>query len=258
MALAVSVTRERVVSRTMPDWIRFRNTHLQLPWLFALVIGDRQFELVLNGRPRKFLDQFQRALERLLWFWPRVIDASVWAKGAPGQPQTPLNYTTLDADARLLLEWVERVCPDREAPILDLGCNCGRHLTHLAERGYRNLTGVDAMRSALALFAERAPEVFHKADVHRDLFQRFLQRQPDGRFAVTYSHGSTIELIHPSFDIVAHMSRVTQRHICLILNENEVYRRAWIEQFARTGFTLIHGRPIPPDIGWSLVILARR
>jgi SAM-dependent methyltransferase len=242
------------------DWQRFRNTHLQLPALFPLVIGDRQFDAVLNGRPRDLRDYAQRALERLLWFWPRVIDATVWVNGAPGKAQTPLGYTALDPCALLLVDWIERVCPERHAPILDIGCNCGRHLIELAARGYRNLTGIDAMRSALALFAERAPDVFNKAEIHHDLFQRFLARQPDARFAVTYSHGSTIELVHPSFDIVAHMCRVTQRHVCLILNENELYRRAWVEQFARSGFALIHGeRPLAPGgpDASSLLILRR-
>jgi SAM-dependent methyltransferase len=240
------------------DWPHFRNTHLQLPWLFPLVIGNRQFDAVLDGRPRNLRDQAQRALERLLWFWPRVIDASVWAQGAPGKPQTPLAYTALDAYALLLLDWVERVCPDHDAPILDLGCNCGRHLVELAARGYRNLTGVDAMRSALALFAERTPDVFNEAEIHHDLFQRFLARLPDARFMVTYSHGSTIELVHPSFDVVAHMSRVTRGHICLILNENELYRRAWIEQFARSGFALVHREPPIAPSGSTLIILARK
>jgi SAM-dependent methyltransferase len=240
------------------DWLRFRNTHLQLPALFPLVIGDRQFDAVLDGRPRDLRDQAQRALERLLWFWPRVIDASVWASGAPGKAQTPLAYMALDDSALLLLDWVERVCPDRDGPILDLGCNCGRHLAELAARGYRNLIGVDVMRSALALFAEQAPDVFNKAEIHHDLFQRFLSRQPDARFAVIYSHGSTIELVHPSFDIVGHMCRVARGHICLILNENELYRRAWVAQFARSGFALIRGeRPIAPGSGSSLLILRR-
>jgi SAM-dependent methyltransferase len=239
------------------DWLRFRNTHLYVPWLFPLVIGNRQFDAVLDGRPRTLRDQIQRALERLLWFWPRVIDARVWATGSPDKPQTPLNYTTLDANGRLLLDWVERVCPDRDALILDLGCNCGRHLIYLAERGYRNLTGVDAMRNALAHFAERAPEVFGLADVHHDLFQRFLARQPDRRFDLSYSHGATIELVHPSFDIVKHLCRVTRSHICLIVVETERYRRDWLRQFARHGFALKTLRPLGPDRDGSLVVLRR-
>ncbi|HVY59177.1 MAG TPA: class I SAM-dependent methyltransferase [Xanthobacteraceae bacterium] len=242
----------------MSDWVTFRNTHLQVPWLFPLVIGERQFDAVLEGRPRTFADNVQRALERLLWFWPRVIEATPWAAGDIGRLQTPLNYTNVDADARLLLDWVERVCPDRDAAILDVGCNCGRHMIDLAACGYRNLTGVDAMRSALALFAERAPDVFRNSEVRHDLFQRFLMRQPNKRFDLTYSHGATIELVHPSFDIVAHLCRVTRRHICLILIENQAFRRDWLGQFARNGFTLIHGkRPIVPGSGASLIVLER-
>jgi SAM-dependent methyltransferase len=242
----------------MTDWTRVRNTYLQVPWLFPFIIGDRQFELVLNGRQRKFPDKVQRALERLLWFWPRVVDATVWAAGATGKRQTPQNYTTLDAQAMLLLHWIEQVCPERDAAILDLGCNCGRHLMHLADRGYSNLVGVDAMDAALEIFSLRAPAVFQRGEIYHDLFQSFLPRQANGRFRVTYSHGSTIELVHPSFDIVAHMSRVTQRHICLILNENEAFRRDWLRQFARHHFTLLHGeRPIVPGSAASLIVLQR-
>jgi SAM-dependent methyltransferase len=239
------------------DWLRFRNTHLYFPWLFPLVIGDRQFSAVLDGRPRTLRDQIQRALERLLWFWPRVIDARVWAAGGPGKPQTPYNYTTLDANGRLLLDWVERVCPNRDAPILDLGCNCGRHLIHLAARGYSSLTGVDVMRNALAHFADRAPEIFSTANIHHDLFQRFLVGQPDKRFDLIYSHGATIELVHPSFDIVKQLCRVTRSHICLIVVETEKYRRDWVRQFARHGFTLKYGVAVAPDSEVNMIVLQR-
>ena len=132
----------------MPDWARIRNTYLQAPWLFPLVIGDRQFDLVLNGYPRRFPDKIQRALERLVWFWPRVVDATVWAAGDTDRRQTPLNYTTLDAQARLLLHWIEQVCPDREEAILDLGCSCGRHIRSVSRAArYHNRVGVDAMRA---------------------------------------------------------------------------------------------------------------
>ena len=222
------------------------------------MIGERQFDAVLYGRPRNLADKVQRSLERLLWFWPRVIDATVWAAGDANKRQSPLNYTALDPDALLMLDWVERVCPDRAAPILDVGCNCGRHLIYLAGKGYQDLTGVDAMGSAIELFAKRAPAVFAGASVHHDLFQRFLARQPSRRFELTYSHGSTIELVHPSFDIVAHLSRVTRSHICLILHENEVFRRDWLRQFASRGFKLLHAaRPICPGVGNSLIVLKR-
>ena len=242
----------------MTDWVKFRNTHLQASWLFPLVIDDRSFDAILAGRPREARGVIQQILERTLWFWPRVVDATAWATGQPGKPQTPENYKEIDAHALLLLDWVKRVCPDGDAPIADIGCNCGRHIIELASAGYRNLTGVDAMGSALAMFEARAPTVFAQAKIHHDLFQRFLMRQPDRHFDTIYSHGSTIELVHPSFDVVAHMGRITRGHICLILTEGEYFRRDWLGQFARRGFLPIHiERVTNPENGSNLVVLRR-
>ena len=100
------------------------------------------------------------------------------------------------------------------------------------------------MRSAIAFFEQRAPQAFAQAKIHNDLFQRFLMRQPDLSFDTIYSQGSTIELVHPSFDIVAHMSRVTRSHICLVVQEGEVYRRDWLKQFAQRGFVPLHIEPM--------------
>src|SRR5262249_14012013 len=87
-------------------------------------------------------------------------------------------------------------------------------------------------------------------------FSGFLPASRTARFAVIYSHGSTIELVHPSFDILAHICGVTREPICLILNENEIYRRAWVAR--RSGCTLIQGeRPIAPESESSLLILRR-
>ena len=50
---------------------------------------------------------------------------------------------------------------DRDARILEVGCNVGVQLDHLAELGFENLTGVDLQRGALEVARTRrsAPEV---------------------------------------------------------------------------------------------------
>ena len=80
-------------------------------------------------------------------------------------------------------------------------------------------------------------------------------RQPDRRFELTYSHGSTIELVHPSFDVVAHICRVTRRHVCLVITESEYFRRDWTRQFDRRGFRLIHSEPVQ---NWSKLFVFTR
>jgi SAM-dependent methyltransferase len=242
----------------MLDWQTFRNTHLQLPWLFQLVVGDRDFDRVLKGHPPSFHDYVQRAFQRCLWFWPRVIDAAPWAAGAVGKAATPSNYMHIDADAQLLLNAVMEECPDRSASLLDLGCNCGRHITYLAKQGYRNLAGVDVMSEAISLFARTEPEIFRRANIQHDFFQRFLLRAADRQYDLTYSHGATIELVHPSFNVVEHIANVTKSKICLLLHEKHGYPRDWISQFSHHGFVLKRSQPIHTNnSGVRLVVLHR-
>ena len=50
----------------------------------------------------------------------------------------------------------QEVAFDKQVRILDIGCGTGRHLIELAERGYKNLTGIDLSDSQLARAREKA------------------------------------------------------------------------------------------------------
>jgi SAM-dependent methyltransferase len=230
------------------------NTFLAFPLLFDLVIKDRHFAAFIEGRiDRDFPYLLSRLLQKSLWFWPRIIDAKPWVEGRTGNRQQPDNFIALDAhSSRALCDAVERYASSNDAPILDLGCNVGRHLDVLRRRGFTKLTGVDAMAAALDRMSVEFPETAKSAKLRHDLFQRFLRQQPDQDFDLLYSHGATIQLVHPSFDIVKHMCRVTRNHVVLILNEvyPDPYPRFWTYEFARNGFFLREARrpagEIPP------------
>lgn len=53
------------------------------------------------------------------------------------------------AGLAMMQEILERV-PGREAAILGMGCNVGRHMNYLHQQGYRNLHGVDFSSRALS------------------------------------------------------------------------------------------------------------
>ena len=232
-------------------WLKkVTNTFLQPRSLFWLLIKDADFDRLLQPShepPARPL--LQRGLERL-WFWPRITDAAIWVKGREGRRQNPFNYLEIDDQAWILLNEVDRHAPDHETAILDLGCNSGRHLDQLWRRGYRNLTGVDGMGEALRIMGENFPQMTADAHIHHDLFQRLLTRQQDGAFDLVYSHGATVELVHPSFDIVRHLCRVTRRHVILLIDENQhAYPRFWQHEFRRNGFHLARGiRPLGQDL----------
>jgi SAM-dependent methyltransferase len=223
-------------------WQSFRNTFLQAPFLFDLIISDKMFDDLLSPRPSSsiIMAKLQRLMEKCFWFWPRIVDAKAWAHGAEGRLQTPRNYIDLNITSELLLKEVIRYAPDRTSTILDVGCNSGRDLNALYQSGYRNLAGVDAMGAALELFKCKFPETAKCANISHDLFQRFLRRQRDRSYDLIYSHGGTLELVHPSFDIVRHLCRVAGKHVVLYINEHgHAYPRFWIYEFRRRGFYLV-------------------
>lgn len=242
------------LSGTANVFVRLRNTFLSFPFLFDLVVKDKDFDRFLSGeQPRDLAYLWSRLLQKSLWFWPRIIDARPWVEGRTGHLQAPDNFIAFDEfSSRAMCDAVERYASAKDAPILDLGCNVGRHLNDLYKRGFRNLTGVDAMGSALERMKTEFPEMASSTRTHHDLFQRFLRNQPDRAFDVLYSHGATIELVHPSFDIVRHMCRVSCNYIVLMINEASphIYQRLWTYEFARNGFFLREARRpvggIPP------------
>ena len=99
---------------------------------------------------------------------------------------------------------------------------------------------------------------YKKITTNHDLFQSFLLNSPNKNFDVSYSVGATIELVHPSFDIVSEMCRVTKKYIFLLIQENShEYPRFYIYEFKRKNFKLIdYKRPIK-DTNISILCFKR-
>jgi SAM-dependent methyltransferase len=246
---------------------RFFNTFLSCPWLFDLVVRDRDFVDILNNQIKRDLRYLlSRLLQKTLWFWPRIIEAKMWTDGGPGKNQRPDSFLVFDTASKALCDAVARYASSKDQPILDLGCNVGRHLNDLHGRGFSNLVGVDAMKAALDCMMVEYPGMASAVELHHDLFQRFLRRQEDAGFDIVYSHGATIELVHPSFAVVSHLCRVTRNHVILILNEahRTLYPRFWTYEFGRSGFFLREARrpvgaipPSDPSEPTSLLVYSR-
>lgn len=174
---------------------------------------------------------------RLLpWFWPQIAEARLWVNTDKDSKFPPGAYVR--DEPRPLLTHLMSVTPPSWS-VLDLGCNAGSDLNILYRNGYRNLLGVDAGIGALQTFSDLYPQVFAECDIEHDTFQRYLSRRPSASIDVIHSHGATLELVHPSFPIVAEICRVARKsiHVC-ILEEGHSYPRLWVRQFERSGFRL--------------------
>jgi hypothetical protein len=245
----------------------FRNTYLMGPkWLFEVAVSERDYAQVLTaleprpGAPGSRLEPslFRKVRNRLRpWFWPFIGDAETWASASEGAWYPPSGYI-ISEPGGLLKRVLATTGPDKS--VLDMGCNSGANLNFLYQAGFRNLYGVDAGRQALVTFARTFPETYACANVSHGLFQHYLLHCPDGMVEVIHSNGATLELVHPSFPIVAQMCRVARKSVMVdIVERGHAYPRYYISQFKRQGFELVYcERPLDLVTGSSVLHFERK
>lgn len=168
---------------------------------------------------------------------------------------SPTYYAHKGPDAtseRLRELLVERV--GRDAAVLELGCNVGRHLAHLHDDGFSDLAGVDLNPEAVDALGETYPGLAAAGEfVVADLVD-FLAGLPDGAYDAVYSV-ETLQHVAPAdetaFDDAA---RVTGDLLVTVENEGGVdgpghdrtrvddlplYHRDWAHVFASRGLRAV-------------------
>lgn len=127
-----------------------------------------------------------------------------------------------------------------ENSILDLGCNCGYYLSLLKKEGFRNLSGIDI--SPVAVQYGRAYLDLSEVELIVGSFEEVLPKMAaeNTRFDLVYTLGATIELVHPSFDIIKNICKISKQYVVLIINESShSYPRFWEYEFNRNGFFMV-------------------
>jgi SAM-dependent methyltransferase len=155
---------------------------------------------------------------------------------------------------------------DKNDPVLDLGCNCGFYLNEIKKAGFTRLTGIDI--SPAAITYGRKTFDFSAGEMITGSFEVLLPEfMSSGRsFSLTYSMGATLELVHPSFDVIRAICDITERYVLLIIAEcGHRYPRFYEYEFNRQGFLLVKSlRPynekllkLPPEQIDSFLLFER-
>jgi len=127
-----------------------------------------------------------------------------------------------------------------EDTILDLGCNCGYYLAQLRKEGFKNLHGIDIAPIAI----QYGKEQFDLDDVNliTGSFEEVLPKliAEEKSFDMVYTLGATIELVHPSFDVIGDICSLSRHYVILIISEwGHAYPRFWEYEFNRNGFLMV-------------------
>lgn len=162
-----------------------------------------------------------------------------WAAQKEGDIHGFDKYTMYHPRAPVILDEIRARIP-HDGSVLDLGCNCGFYLSLLRDEGFQNLSGVDISPAAI----QYGRDHFRLADVDlttgsfEETLPAFISQEK--QYDLVYSLGATVELVHPSFDIVGSLCRISRKYIILIISEwGHDYPRFWEYEFNRNGFLLV-------------------
>ena len=153
-----------------------------------------------------------------------------------------------------------------DARILEVGCGSGRHLAHLLDSGYENLTGIDINADSFEVMAETYPRLAGTGTFETTALEAFLPDIETDAFDVVYSV-ETLQHVHPDDAwVFEELTRVTSD--LLITAENEgnspqrgrgettvsyvdddfpLFHRNWKEVFSELGLAQLIREPTDRD-----------
>ncbi|SFR70214.1 class I SAM-dependent methyltransferase [Halogeometricum limi] len=103
--------------------------------------------------------------------------------------------------------------------ILELGCSSGRHLAHLLEQGYENVSGVEINGEAFEVMDETYPELAETGTFYHDSIESVVRGLDDDAFDVVYSV-ETLQHLHPDARwVFDELARVTGTLLVTVENE---------------------------------------
>ena len=153
-----------------------------------------------------------------------------------------------------------------DAAILELGCGSGRHLAHLYDNGYENLTGIDINDESFDVMAEHYPGLAETGTFHTSALEEFVTGVEPDAFDVVYSV-ETLQHIHPDdewvFETVAEITAdllITAENegnsptrgrendgVSYVDDEFPLYHRDWKAVFTGVGFAQLLREPTARD-----------
>lgn len=126
---------------------------------------------------------------------------------------------TSDALRRIFEQFLEP-----SAPILELGCSSGRHLSHLFAHGFENLAGIEVNADAFDVMEETYPDLAAEGEFYLDAIEDVVTDFEDDQFDAVYSV-ETLQHLHPDAEwVFEELSRITDDLLVTVENEGDADR----------------------------------
>lgn len=182
-------------------------------------------------------------------------------RGGEYSPRYYAHYGPNDT-SESILEFVDAL-DGSDPSILEIGCSSGRHLAHLHDNGYRNVTGVDVNEDAVAVMKETFPDLAADATIYVDAIENVITEFDDREFDVVFSVETLQHIHHENEWVFEDVARITDRLLLTAELETDddsdgtpvthlnddvpLYYRNWRRVFTEFGFEETDSRSVGRD-----------
>lgn len=137
---------------------------------------------------------------------------------------SPTYYAHLGPNkvSQHLVSVIDSYLGDGSVSILELGCSSGRHLAHLLDHGYEELSGIDLNEESFEVMADYFPELAETGSFRPGAIEDVVVDYPDNAFDVVYSV-ETLQHVHPDDEwVFDELARITSCLLVTVEHEGDL------------------------------------
>lgn len=137
---------------------------------------------------------------------------------------------------------------DTKDNILEVGCNCGRSLNYLFEKGFRNLYGIEIGQAAVDHMKVLFPETYTVSKIDVGSAPEVIKKHESKKYKLVFCHSVLVNIPAQFNYIFEEMARVSERYIVTIESEAswKSYPRDFKKKFENVGFKEISYKYLVP------------
>jgi SAM-dependent methyltransferase len=125
--------------------------------------------------------------------------------------------------------------------ILEIGCNAGRSLNYLFNKGFRDLTGIEIGLHALELFEKTFPGTFESTNIIAGNAVEEIKKLETNFYDLVFTHSVLVTIPAKHNHIFREMCRVCRGFILILESEGHLraFPRNFKRMFEKNGFTQV-------------------
>jgi ubiquinone/menaquinone biosynthesis C-methylase UbiE len=188
-------------------------------------------------------------------------EAQRYWRDPPDKANKPQAYATMAEKTQLRSQKLVEILEShvrKDARVLEIGCNAGRNLAALQERGYAHLDGIDINPQAHAVLVKNFPRLSEAMRFHAGSAEDILPSFRDNYFDCIFTMAALVHIAPESDAVFDEMCRCVGTHILLVEMEwktdsSRHFTRLYREIFESRGFQQIEEVSPYPGVPKSYV-----